>query len=515
MSAEVTTRSIPSVRPSAERSRPAPAPADGSSPRRRPVPADAAPRRGGTDALRRHRAREARRLVVSDAVVLVGVLGGIELTGTLPSWGSAPWHAALLTGLWMVLLAGCRTRTPDVLHGPGGELRRVLGAGAAMTGLVAVLDLILLPTPLRLWAVLAVPCAGLMLLLSRAGWRRRRRRRLVRGDGLRRAMLVGEQRKVDHLAEHLRSRSAPTGLSVVTTLTDDAPTGDGSGRSGSLLRDDVVDQVRDAATQQAVDTVILTGSDALTPEVLHDLGWAAVGLDIDVFLAPSLTDVAEQHLLAWSAGGMPLLHAGTPALSGSSRRAKRAVDMSLAGLALLLLAPLMLVTALAIRLDSPGPALFRQTRVGLDHRRFAMLKFRSMVLDAEDRREELRGASDGNAILFKLRRDPRVTRVGRVIRRFSIDELPQLANVLRGEMSLVGPRPPLVHEVDDYDENAARRLLVTPGITGLWQVEGRSDLSWQESVRLDLYYVRNWSPSLDLRIMLRTVRAVADGRGAY
>lgn len=514
MSIEATTRSTPSARPPTESGRPTPVPADGPSPRRRPVLADAAPRRGGTEALRRHRAREARRLVVSDAVVLVCVLGGAELSGALPSWSPAPWHTVLLTGLWMVLLAGCRTRSPEALHGPGGELRRVLGAGAAMTGLIAVLDLILLPAPLRLWAVVAVPCAGLALLLSRAGWRRRRRR-LVHGDGLRRAMLVGEQRKVDHLAEHLRSRSAPTGLSVVTTLTDDAPTGDGSGRSGSLLRDDVVDQVRDAATQHAVDTVILTGSDVLTPEVLHDLGWAAVGLDIDVFVAPSLADVAEQHLLAWSAGGMPLLHAGTPALDGSSRLVKRVVDMSLAGLALLLLAPLMLVTALAIRLDSPGPALFRQKRVGLDHRRFAMLKFRSMVVDAEDRREELRGASDGNAILFKLRRDPRVTRVGRVIRRFSIDELPQLVNVLRGEMSLVGPRPPLVHEVDDYDENAARRLLVTPGITGLWQVEGRSDLSWQESVRLDLYYVRNWSPSLDLRIMLRTVRAVVDGKGAY
>jgi len=169
----------------------------------------------------------------------------------------------------------------------------------------------------------------------------------------------------------------------------------------------------------------------------------------------------------------------------------------------------------AIRLSSKGPALFRQTRVGVDGREFTMLKFRSMVVDAEARREDLLGLSDGNGVLFKMRDDPRVTKVGKVIRRFSVDELPQLINVVRGDMSLVGPRPPLPEEVAGYSSDATRRLRVRPGVTGLWQVSGRSDLSWEESLRLDLRYVDNWSMALDLSILWRTWRAVVQGAGAY
>jgi len=191
------------------------------------------------------------------------------------------------------------------------------------------------------------------------------------------------------------------------------------------------------------------------------------------------------------------------------------VDRTGAALGLLLLAPLFFGLALAVRLSSPGPVFHRQTRHGRHNRPFTMWKFRTMVADAEARREQLSTANESEGPMFKMRRDPRVTRVGHALRRTSLDELPQLLNVLRGDMSLVGPRPPLPDEVSRYDERELRRLAVRPGLTGLWQVSGRSDLSWQETVSLDLWYVDNWSVATDMGLLARTVRAVTDGRGAY
>jgi lipopolysaccharide/colanic/teichoic acid biosynthesis glycosyltransferase len=175
----------------------------------------------------------------------------------------------------------------------------------------------------------------------------------------------------------------------------------------------------------------------------------------------------------------------------------------------------MVLIAIAVKVSSHGPVLFRQVRIGMDGNEFTMLKFRSMVVDAEQRRAELMARDDGNGVLFKLKRDPRVTRVGAIIRRFSLDELPQLFNIISGDMSLVGPRPPLPEEVAGYSNDASRRLRVRPGLTGLWQVSGRSDLSWEESLRLDLRYVDNWTLALDLAILWRTLRAVIRGAGAY
>jgi exopolysaccharide biosynthesis polyprenyl glycosylphosphotransferase len=212
--------------------------------------------------------------------------------------------------------------------------------------------------------------------------------------------------------------------------------------------------------------------------------------------------------------GLPLLRLTHPTFTGASQFLKGALDRVGALLLLALITPMLLAVSLAVACDG-GPVFFRQQRVGLGGRAFTMVKFRSMVVDAEARLAALADADEGAGLLFKIRHDPRVTPVGRFLRRYSLDELPQLFNVVAGSMSLVGPRPPLPAEVAGYGRDAHRRLLVKPGMTGLWQVSGRSDLSWEETVRLDLRYVENWTLALDAQILVRTVRAIVHGTGAY
>ncbi|MET4003012.1 exopolysaccharide biosynthesis polyprenyl glycosylphosphotransferase [Arthrobacter sp. UYCu511] len=248
---------------------------------------------------------------------------------------------------------------------------------------------------------------------------------------------------------------------------------------------------------------------------MRQLGWALSTSGTDLILAPALTDIAGPRIHTRPVAGLPLIHVTTPRLEGGKRVAKRLFDMSLSGILLLFFAPLMALVAVFIKGDSRGPVFFKQDRVGVLGEPFRMYKFRSMGVDAEARLPELQTDNDGSGLLFKLKSDPRVTRVGAILRRFSIDELPQLINVLNGEMSLVGPRPPLPAEVADYEDHVRRRLLVKPGLTGLWQVSGRSNLSWQDSVRLDLYYVENWSMTGDMVILIRTIRAVLQRDGAY
>jgi exopolysaccharide biosynthesis polyprenyl glycosylphosphotransferase len=246
------------------------------------------------------------------------------------------------------------------------------------------------------------------------------------------------------------------------------------------------------------------------------VSWQLEGSSTDLVVSPGLTEVAGPRLHILPVAGLPLLHVDEPKFTGFRRVLKGAFDRVSAALALVLLSPIFLVLVLAVRLTSSGPALFRQVRVGRAGSTFVMLKFRSMYADAEERLASLREQSDhGDGVLFKMKEDPRVTRVGKFLRKYSLDELPQLINVVLGTMSLVGPRPPLPLEVARYEDHVHRRLLVKPGLTGLWQISGRSDLSWDESVQLDLRYVENWSLGEDLFILWKTVRAVAHGSGAY
>jgi exopolysaccharide biosynthesis polyprenyl glycosylphosphotransferase len=260
----------------------------------------------------------------------------------------------------------------------------------------------------------------------------------------------------------------------------------------------------------------LTSAAELGPEGIRDLSWQLEKLGVDLVVSPGIVDVAGPRLTVRPVGDLPLIHVDKPQYQGAKRFQKRAFDVCFSLLALLAASPVMIAAAVAVKVTSRGPVFYCAERIGLDGVPFRMIKFRSMVVDADRRLAEVAVLNDSvGGVLFKVRSDPRVTRVGRLLRRYSIDELPQFINVLRGDMSVVGPRPPLRREVETYDHRVRRRLLVRPGITGLWQVSGRSDLSWEDSARLDLSYVENWSMLSDLAIAARTVTVVCGGSGAY
>jgi len=273
--------------------------------------------------------------------------------------------------------------------------------------------------------------------------------------------------------------------------------------------------VAQAVAHTGADTVAVTASRGVTSGVLKRLGWELEGAGVDLVVAPALTDVAGPRIHVRPVSGLSLLYVEQPEFSGPQWAIKEVFDRLVAFCSLLVLLPVMAVIALAVKITSSGPVIFRQVRVGRDGRAFTVYKFRTMVVGAEQQLSELRERNESDGALFKLRDDPRVTRVGRVLRRFSLDELPQLINVLRGDMSLVGPRPPLPSEVERYGFDMHRRFLVKPGLTGLWQVSGRSDLSWDDSVRIDVRYVENWSLAFDFMILWKTFGAVVRGSGAY
>jgi exopolysaccharide biosynthesis polyprenyl glycosylphosphotransferase len=275
-------------------------------------------------------------------------------------------------------------------------------------------------------------------------------------------------------------------------------------------RDDVLPLIRELAA----DTIAVCGSVSAEPGELRRLAWQLEGSGVDLVVAPQLTDIAGPRVHIRPIEGLPLLHVEEPTLSGVAWLGKNVMDRVLAATGLLLLAPLFGAVAVAVKLSDQGPVFFRQARVGREGGTFHVWKFRTMYVDAEERRAALNDHNESDGQLFKIKQDPRIFPLGRFLRASSIDELPQLINVLRGEMSLVGPRP-LPADDGDYLGDVRRRLLVRPGITGLWQVSGRSDLSWDESVRLDLYYVDNWSLAYDLHILWRTIGVVIARNGAY
>lgn len=392
------------------------------------------------------------------------------------------------------------------------EYRRVTATSLWLFGAVAVFSYVFQLQTARGYVAVALPLGVLFLVTSR--WVQRKALQKTRKEGLNlhRVLLIGASSSVDHLNSKLEQHIISGYKPVAAVLTD---SGAIRGELPALHGLPTVELVLDAIDRSGADTVAISSGAELDPTFLRHLGWALSAREVGMIMAPALTDVSGPRIHMQPVAGLPLIHVTTPKLEGVKAFAKRIFDIAVASCILLVLAIPMAIVALLVRLDSPGPALFFQERVGKRGKPFKMIKFRSMRTDAEAQLINLQDQSEGNGVLFKMKKDPRVTRMGSWIRRFSIDELPQLFNVLNGTMSLVGPRPPLPREVALYDNFAHRRLLVKPGITGLWQVSGRSDLSWDESIRLDLYYVENWSLAQDLLILFRTAKAVFGKDGAY
>jgi exopolysaccharide biosynthesis polyprenyl glycosylphosphotransferase len=393
------------------------------------------------------------------------------------------------------------------------EFRRVVNAGVCLTAAVAIVAYATKTDIARGYVVIALPCTTVVDLFARYALRKRLHRLRNRGSCLRRVLVVGHSPVVADLAAELR-RGTYHGLSVVAACLV-GPADSGPAEIAGVPTVAGPDSVAEAVRQFDADTVAVLACPEMSGMRLRELAWELEKTGTDLCVAPALLDVAGPRTTIRPVAGLPLLHLDHPEFTGARRVIKSVFDRAVALAALVLASPVFALLAVAIRIADGGPALFRQTRVGRDGKVFTVYKFRTMVLDAEQRKAQLAEVNETDGVLFKIRNDPRITRLGGRLRRWSVDELPQLINVLLGEMSLVGPRPALPEEAAKYGDHVRRRLMVKPGITGLWQVNGRADLSWDESVRLDLRYVENWSFVLDLQILWKTFSAVLRGSGAY
>ncbi|WNB85212.1 sugar transferase [Cellulomonas sp. ATA003] len=460
------------------------------------------------------------RVLVTDAVAIwVAVFAAyvIRFDAIGTAWVSGDLAtnylvvSVVLMWAWLAALVVGRTQDRRLVGTGPAEYQRVVGVTWRLFAAVAVLAFLLRMEIARGYLALALPLGLALLLAGRLGWRQWLRSRRRDGAMTSRVLVVGHRDKAEALIRELAIRRgagfAVAGVCLPTTE---------QGESGALLGVPVVGTFDDAAAmarELGADAVAVTGSDAATADTVRRLGWDLEGSGIDLALAVSLTDVAGPRVLMQPVNGLPLIYVDEPRFSGTKYALKSTLDWVLALGIVLALSPVLAVIAVLVKTTSQGPVIYRQHRVGRNGETFAMFKFRSMDANAHLRLQEVMG--DDVGLFYKSKNDPRVTPLGRVLRRYSLDELPQLFNVLRGEMSLVGPRPQIDREVAQYDRKAHRRLLVKPGLTGLWQVSGRSELTPEESIRMDVYYVENWTLFGDLAILARTVRAVFGSEGAY
>ncbi|MEV6968411.1 sugar transferase [Hamadaea sp. NPDC051192] len=466
-----------------------------------------------------------RTLVACDAVVIAAAIFGgylARFSTASPPRIDVPYGLIGVTlGLaWLIWLRTVRCYDERVLGYGTDEYRRVAGASARLAGTVAILGYIVNIGVSRSFLAIAFLMGTVGLITARWVARKRLHRARSRGAGWsHRVLVVGDAAHVLELVRQLR-REPYTGYRVVGACIPDGllvprTAGAPQQRLGDVPVVGSFRNIVEAATGARADTIAVTGSNELTASRLRRLGWQLEGSGMELVVAPALVDVAGPRIHTRPVAGLPLIHVEQPDFAGGTKIVKNVVERILAIGGLLVALPVLVLVAIAVKLDSRGPILFRQRRVGQHGIEFDVFKFRTMVVDADQLVETMTGLNETNGLMFKMRQDPRVTRVGRILRKYSLDELPQLVNVVRGDMSLVGPRPPLPKEVAKYDGDVARRLLVKPGITGLWQVSGRSDLSWEDGIRLDLYYVENWSLTSDLSILWKTVGAVVRSRGAY
>ncbi len=417
---------------------------------------------------------------------------------------------AVFTVLWLAILAVFGAYTSSQVRAGAMEYKRVINASFTTAGVISVICYLLsYEYPRMLFG--AWMLAGMVLLTISRFIRRRIMQRLHRHNRFVTPLLIaGSSRHADEVAAVL-NRENWLGYRVKGVITNDKVTSTKLGLPVLGAMDNLATIVKSNA---APAVVFAEGSFDSSAE-FRRLAWQLEQSKVQMILAPTLADVSAERLEFRPVAGLPLVDVARPTAAKSLRWVKRSMDVLGSALFLILAGHILLAAMIAIKLEDGGPIFFKQRRVGLNGEEFDCLKLRSMCVDAEARLAELQAKNEGSGVLFKMKDDPRITRVGKIIRRFSVDELPQLWNVFRGDMSLVGPRPALPKEVAQYDSDTRRRLRVRPGLTGLWQVSGRSRLSWEDTVRLDLYYVDNWSLTQDMIILLRTAKAVVGSDGAY
>ena len=463
----------------------------------------------------------ARRVGITDAVVVIATLATAQflrfgdVSAEFGSYGVANYStlSAAIALCWLAGLWLNRTFSAQVVGVGYEEYQRVVVATLGVFGLVAIVSMLLKLEIARGYLAIALPVGLTLLLLSRWSWRLWLRRKRAAGDYVHRVLVVGSRASAEAVARDL-IRMPHSGYHVVAAVV---PGSDVPQRlAGTTIPlGNSVDDLAEQMSELGADTLLVTSSDTLTPGRIREISWALEPGRQHLVIAPSLTDVCGPRMHMHHVAGLPLVHVQAPVYEGAKLLAKRAFDLIGSALLIFLFSPVLMAVAFGITVTDRGPIFFRQVRAGRGGQEFRMIKFRSMVVDAEARQAELELRNESDGAIFKIKDDPRITTIGKFIRRYSIDELPQLFNVLMGSMSLVGPRPHPLRDVERYEGHVRRRFLVKPGMTGLWQVSGRSSLSWEQSVRLDLYYVENWSMSSDIAILWRTFKAVVGKDGAY
>lgn len=461
------------------------------------------------------------RVAATDAIAVLAALGVAQIlrfgaaAPQLGAYGSAGYLnvAVIVAVVWVASLWINRTYSAQIVGIGVEEYQRVVVTTLRVFGLVAIVSMLLKLEIARGYLAVALPLGLALLLAGRRIWRQWLRKKRAAGECVHRVLVLGSRTSAEAVAADLIS-SPHSGYHVVAAVVpgDDVPQRL-AGTTIPLNND--VDSVVEQMGELAADILLITSSDALPPSRIREISWALEPRRQHLVIAPSLTDVCGPRMHMHHVAGLPLVHVQAPVYDGIKLLAKRGFDLFGSGALLTLFSPVLLATAIGIKATDRGPVLFRQLRAGYRGKSFRMIKFRSMVVDAEAQLAELERQNESDGAVFKMKDDPRITPIGRFIRRYSIDELPQLFNVFLGSMSLVGPRPHPLRDVEHYDGHVHRRFLVKPGMTGLWQVSGRSSLSWRQSVRLDLYYVENWSMVSDIVILWRTFKAVVGKDGAY
>jgi exopolysaccharide biosynthesis polyprenyl glycosylphosphotransferase len=458
-------------------------------------------------------------LVAADLTAVVAAVGLAQWL-RFGTWSGTTYLevSVIIGAVWMAVLSINHSRSQRIIGSGAEEYRRVWLGTASVFGGIAVVSMLFKLEIARGYLMIALPTGLTLLIFLR--WIARGvviRARGRHGHCAIRVLAVGSALAVRDLTTAL-AREPWSGYKVVgACITGSAdPTQievDGVGPVPTYGNES---SVVGAVTATNSDVVAITATEHLDGHRIRNLSWDLEKLNIDLLVAPGVVDVAGPRLHMRPVAGLPLIHVEKPQYHGAKKFQKRLFDVTFSSLVLLCGLPLLVAIAVVIKMTSKGPVIYRQERIGLDGKAFEMIKFRTMVDGADEMLNELAALNESlGGVLFKIREDPRVTSVGRIMRKYSLDEIPQFINVLKREMSVVGPRPPLAGEAKTYDDHAKRRLLVRPGITGLWQVSGRSNLSWEDSVRLDLYYIENWSMMADLLIAVKTAKAVFSHNGAY